>query len=112
MRPRWPVEERTAGTIGVSVALDGDTGQVRGEAVKATRTVTCGSLPFLRMGTKPAESWCATAPPRMKPRASMPATLSIRSPRNGAESASTLRAKPSASASKVVMSRNMMPGLG
>jgi hypothetical protein len=31
----------------------------------------------LRIGTKPAETWCATAPPRMKPRASMPATLSI-----------------------------------
>src|SRR5215211_1103233 len=31
------------------------------------RTVACGSLPFLRIGTKPAESWCATAPPRMKP---------------------------------------------
>ena len=39
------------------------------------RTVSCGSLPFLRIGTKPAESWCATAPPRMKPRASMPAHL-------------------------------------
>src|SRR5829696_1882224 len=49
------------------------------------RTVACGSLPFLRIGTKPAESWCATAPPRMKPRASMPATLSALPPAIGVD---------------------------
>ena len=32
------------------------------------------------IGTNPVESWCATAPPRMKPRASSPTTLSIRIP--------------------------------
>ena len=33
-----------------------------------------GSLPFLRIGTKPQRKRSATAPPRMKPRASMPTT--------------------------------------
>src|SRR5262245_10155033 len=46
-------------------------------------TRLCGSLPFLRIGMKPAETWWATAPPRMKPRASIPATLSIFMPAHG-----------------------------
>ena len=36
----------------------------------------CGSLPGLRIGTKPTPSSCASAAPKMKPRASMPTTLS------------------------------------
>ena len=72
----------------------------------------CGSLPFLRIGTKPAESWCATAPPRMKPRASIPATLSILVPAQGCTSSSMARRKARASPSSVVMSRNMDAGLG
>ena len=39
--------------------------------------MSCGSLPFLRTGTKPARRWYATGAARMKPRASMPTTLSI-----------------------------------
>src|SRR5690606_24639093 len=37
-----------------------------------------GSLPGLRSGTRPAWSCCASAAPKMKPRASIPATLSTR----------------------------------
>ena len=75
-------------------------------------TTWWGSLPFLRTGTKPALSWCATAPPRMKPRASTPATLSILVPAKGCTSSSTARLKARASPRRVVMSRNMIPGLG
>ncbi len=78
----------------------------------STETVLCGSLPFLRRGTKPTESWWATAPPRMKPRASMPATLSILRPAKGWTSSSTARRNALASPKRVVMSRNMIPGLG
>ncbi len=78
----------------------------------STATVSCGSLPFLRIGMKPTESWWATAPPRMNPRASMPATLSIFRPANGWTSSSTARRNARASPSRVVMSRNMIPGLG
>jgi hypothetical protein len=48
----------------------------------------------------------------MKPRASMPATLSIFIPAQGCTSSSTARRKARASPNSVVMSRNMMPGLG
>ena len=75
-------------------------------------TVLCGSLPFLRSGTKPAASWWAMAAPKMKPRASIPATLAIRSPAKGWTISSTARRKAAASLSRVVMSRNMIPGLG
>ena len=75
-------------------------------------TRLCGSLPFLRIGMKPADTWCATAPPRMKPRASMPATLSIFMPAQGCTSSSTARRNARALPSSVVMSRNMIPGLG
>ena len=71
-----------------------------------------GSLPFLRIGTKPQRKRSATAPPRMKPRASMPATDSIRRLVNGATSRSMQARKPLAWPSSVVMSRNMMPGFG
>src|ERR1019366_2002532 len=54
----------------------------------------------------------ATAPPRIKPRASMPATLSIFMPAQGCTNSSTARRNARASPSSVVMSRNMMPGLG
>ena len=37
-------------------------------------------VPKRRIGTKPTESWCAMAPPKIKPRASNPATLSKRWP--------------------------------
>ena len=78
----------------------------------STARVRWGSLPFLRSGTKPADSWWATAPPRMKPRASMPATLSIFMPANGCTSSSTARRNARASPRRVVMSRNMTPGFG
>jgi len=61
---------------------------------------------------KPADTWCATAPPRMKPRASMPATRSIFMPAQGCTSASTARRNARASPSSVVMSRKTMPGFG
>src|SRR3954469_9317428 len=76
------------------------------------RTVVCGSLPRLRMGTNPAETWCATAPPRMKPRASIPATLSILLPAHGCTNSSTARRKARASPSSVVLWRNRIPGFG
>ncbi len=66
----------------------------------------------MRTGAKPIESWWATAPPRMKPRASMPATLSMGWPAKGCTSSSTARRKPRAFCSKVVMSRKITPGLG
>ena len=40
--------------------------------------VGAGSLPRLRTGTNPALSWCASAPPKMKPRDSTPTTTSTR----------------------------------
>ena len=54
-----------------------------------------GSLPFLRIGTKPRPSSCATAPPRMKPRASMPTTLSMPASRKGSTSPSMAARRPS-----------------
>ena len=71
-----------------------------------------GSLPFLRIGTKPRPSSCATAPPRMKPRASMPATWSMPAVRNGQTSPSIAARRPAGSAISVVMSRNRIPVLG
>ncbi len=50
--------------------------------------------------------------PRMKPRASMPATLSILAPASGWTSSSMARRNPRASASRVVTSRKTMPGFG
>ena len=78
----------------------------------STETVLWGSLPFFLRGMKPAESWWAMAPPRMKPRASIPATLSIFRPAKGCTISSTARRKARASPSRVVTSRNRMPGLG
>ena len=48
-------------------------------------TTSCGSLPGLRAGTKPAPSSRAIAAPRMKPRASAATTKST--PRGPAHSA-------------------------
>jgi hypothetical protein len=48
----------------------------------------------------------------VKPRASMPATLSILLPAHGCTSSSTARRNERASPSSVVMSRNRMPGFG
>jgi hypothetical protein len=48
----------------------------------------------------------------MNPRASMPATLSILRPAQGCTNSSTVRRNARALPSKVVMSRNMMPGEG
>ncbi len=75
-------------------------------------TRLCGSLPFLRIGTNPAETWCATAPPIMKPRASMPATLSILEPAHGCTNSSMARRNARGLPSSVVMSRKIMPGFG
>jgi hypothetical protein len=47
-----------------------------------------------------------------KPRASMPATLSIFIPAHGWTNSSTARRKARALPSSVVMSRNTIPGLG
>ena len=46
------------------------------------RSVSAGSFPGLRRGTKLAFSRAASAPPKMNPRASMPATTSMCSPVN------------------------------
>ena len=48
--------------------------------------VVCGSLPFLRSGTKPAPSRQASAPPKMNPRASMAATWVMPAVSQGAAS--------------------------
>ena len=71
-----------------------------------------GSFPFLRIGTKAVPSRSAMAPPRMKPRASMPATASTGSPRHGSAMRTSVALKPCASPKSVVTSRNMMPGFG
>ena len=61
--------------------LDAEIARRAKENDVARRLMTVpGSLPFLRMGTKPVDSWCATAPPRIKPRASRPTTLSMSTP--------------------------------
>jgi hypothetical protein len=59
----------------------------------------------------PAPSFTASAAPNRKPRASIPATRST-GPSTAAAIRSTVSRSPSASSSSVVMSRNMMPGLG
>ena len=59
-----------------------------------------------------AESWCATAPPRMNPRASMPATLSMRTPDRAGPSRRWRGGTPRGSPNRVVTSRNMIPGFG
>jgi len=62
--------------------------------------------------TNPTPSACATSAPKMKPRASMPATAWTLRSKKGRASCSTQALNPLAWPSKVVMSRNMMPGLG
>ena len=55
----------------------------------SSRSISHGSLPALRTGTKPAPALGTRAAPRTRsPRASMPRTLSIGSSANGAASAS------------------------
>jgi hypothetical protein len=61
---------------------------------------------------KPQHSRSATAPPKMKPRASMPATDWMRRLVKGRANCSMQALKPLAWASSVVMSRNMIPGFG
>ena len=68
-----------------------------------------GSLPALRIGTRPTPAAIATAPASRKPRASTPATTS-NLPANGAIMASIEVRKAAASASSGVMSRNRTPG--
>src|SRR3954452_9071405 len=72
----------------------------------------CGSFPGLRTTTTPADRQHATAVPKMNPRLSAPTTRSMFFPRNGLASSSTASAMPDGSASRGVMSRNRMPGLG
>src|SRR6266852_3110353 len=71
-----------------------------------------GSLPFLRTGTKPAPSCCASAPPKMKPRDSTPTTTSTlpRPCRAARCSITAVQAGPSLSS--VVMSLKRMPSVG
>ncbi len=69
-----------------------------------SRSVFAGSLPGLRIGQKPAPSRSATAPPRMNPRLSMPTTISMPAPANGAARPSIDALNPSGSRSSVVMS--------
>src|SRR5690606_32214597 len=71
-----------------------------------------GSLPGLRTGTKPQPSSRASAAPRMKPRASMPATASGGAARQAPADASMAPANAAASASTGVMSLNTIPGRG
>ena len=61
------------GVNGVLVHLDGG-GPVL--ELVALRVGGSGQLPCLRTGTKPEPSWQATEAARMKPRASIPTTLS------------------------------------
>ena len=67
-----------------------------------------GSLPALRTGTKPMPSSWASAAPKMKPRASMPATTSTLPRRRSAMSRMTA-AKASGSASSGVTSLKTTP---
>src|SRR3954469_5927156 len=73
--------------------------------------VAPGSLPSLRISSTPALSGTASAAANRKPRASIPATRSIE-PIVAAAIRSTHCARPCASSSNVVMSRNMIPGFG
>ena len=69
-----------------------------------SRNVFAGSLPGLRIGQNPAPRRSATAPPRMNPRLSMPTTMSMPAPANGAERLSMAILNPSGSRRSVVMS--------
>src|SRR6266436_4570035 len=71
-----------------------------------------GSLPFLRTGTKPAPSSCASTPPKMKPRDSTPTTTSIEPFGYFAARCSMTDAHAGASLSSVVMSLKRMPSVG
>ena len=71
-----------------------------------------GSLPGLRMGTKPAPSSIAAAVPKMNPRLSAPHTTSTRASRKGSTSRCTACDSPCRSASSGVMSLKMIPFLG
>lgn len=71
-----------------------------------------GSLPCLRMGTKPASRLSATGAAKMNPRASMPTTLSIFSPPAVAVSSLTECLSNSGLERIVDMSLKRIPGLG
>src|SRR5882762_1392517 len=71
-----------------------------------------GSLPFLRTGTKPAPSSCASTPPKMKPRDSTPTTTSMEPFGYFAARCSMTDAHAGASLSSVVMSLKRMPSVG
>jgi hypothetical protein len=71
-----------------------------------------GSLPAFRTGTKPAPSRYATGAAIMKPLASTPSTLSMRSPENRSANTSTQVERHVASPSSGVMSLKPIPGLG
>ncbi len=76
-------------------------------------TVSCGSLPGLRAGTKPTPSSRAIAAPRMNPRASAATTKStFRGRAHSASSRHRLRRARPRSSSSGVMSLNRIPGFG
>src|SRR6266851_4934071 len=71
-----------------------------------------GSLPGLRMGTNPAPSPRATAPPGMNPRASIAVTTSGGRSAQWLHTFSTMPLNMTLSASKGVMSLKTIPGCG
>src|SRR4029077_14064147 len=71
-----------------------------------------GSLPSLRTSAKPAPRRSATAPPRMNPRDSIPATISTPASRYGSASPDTAAVNATRSPSNNVMSLNTIPGRG
>jgi hypothetical protein len=81
-------------------------------SVYSTVDVSQGSLPGLRTGMKPAPICRATAPPRMKPRASAAATTSTSSERAYSEIRSIALDSAPGSRSSGVMSLKTIPGLG
>src|SRR5688572_19754278 len=78
----------------------------------SSETVSHGSLPSLRIGTKPALKWYATGAARMNPRASIPTTLSTVPRPKWTTIRSMIVDIASACARIGVMSLKTMPGSG
>ena len=78
----------------------------------SSRTTSQGNFPALRTGTNPAPKWKATGAARMKPRASIPTTLSILRPDDIATTELTASLNPCGSPMRGVISRKVTPGAG
>ena len=78
----------------------------------SSRTTSQGNFPALRTGTNPAPKWKATGAARIKPRASIPTTLSIFKPCDIATMEFTASVNPCGSPMSGVISRKVTPGAG